>query len=386
MRPLDGIKVIDFTQAHAGSLCTMYLADFGAEVIKIERPGSGDMCRNWPPFRDGASLYFSFLNRGKKSITVNASNPKGKELLLELVGDADVVCENFKAGNMDRLGLGYEQLRLANDRIVYASLSGYGANGPLKGLPAYDLMLQCQSGIAHLTGERSGIPIKAGQAIGDHLSGIYLANAICLALIARAATGQSQRVDISILDSIFSILGGAVLDYSGNGVHHKRNGNTSPWHAPCDVFQTVTGFAALDVTNELEWNGFCQTIGRQDLLADESLDNSEKRVRNYESGLKKIIGDYMATRSLDEVVEAFNRNSVPCSAVMDAGDLVDNPHHKVRNTFITVDGKATGSVTMPGISIKLGNAPGSVLSGAPALGEHNSEILQQYGYEEDEII
>ena len=205
MGPLEGIKILDFTQAHAGSLATMLLADFGAEVIKIERAGVGDLARYWEPIKNDESGYFAFLNRNKKSISLDANSAEGKEIIFTLVKEVDVVCENFKYGSMERLGFAYETFKNINPKIIYASLNGFGQTGVMKNTIGLDLQLQAMSGIMAETGKDAGIPIKIGAALGDHISGIYMALAVNLALINMKKNGVGQRIDISILDSLCSI-------------------------------------------------------------------------------------------------------------------------------------------------------------------------------------
>lgn len=243
MKPFAGIRVVDFTQAHAGSLATMLLADMGAEVIKIERAGSGDLARYWAPFRDGNSGYYAFLNRGKKSMSLNLTTPEGKEIVHRLLATADVVCENFKYGSMERMGLTYEVMREIKPDIIYASLNGFGQTGPMKKTIGLDLQLQAMSGIMDATGAADGDPVRVGVAFGDHLSGTYMALAISLALMERKRTGQGQRIDIAILDALFSLhrqrLAGALPAC--------RLGNRSPEYAPCDGFRTKDGWLLIQV-------------------------------------------------------------------------------------------------------------------------------------------
>ena len=202
MKPLTGVKIVDFTQAHAGSAATMLLSDFGAEVIKIERKGVGDLARYWEPIENGQSGYYVYLNRGKKSVSINASTPEGREILFRLIKEADVVCENFKYGSMERMGLSYETIKKVNPSIIYASLNGFGQYGIMKNAIGLDLQLQAMSGMMDRTGFAEGTPVKAGAALGDHVSGLYLALAINLALIHRKATGEGQMIDIAILDAL----------------------------------------------------------------------------------------------------------------------------------------------------------------------------------------
>ena len=230
MGPLKGIKILDFTQAHAGSLATMLLADFGAEAIKIERAGVGDLARYWEPLKNGESGYFAFLNRNKKSISLDAFSREGKEIIFKLVKEVDVVCENFKYGSMDRLGFDYETLKGINPGIIYASLNGFGQSGVMKNVIGLDLQLQAMSGIMEATGLAQGPPARVGAALGDHISGTYMAMAVCLALIHRQKTGMGQYIDIAILDSLCSILAEhpAVYSLEGKAAEKERGRAAAP--------------------------------------------------------------------------------------------------------------------------------------------------------------
>lgn len=385
MRPLEGIKIIDFTQAHAGSLGTMLLADFGAEIIKIERPGIGDLARYWPPFKGDDSGYYSFLNRGKKSITVNARSEEGKEIIKKLVSEADVVCENFKVGNMERLGLGYEDLKKVNPKIIYASISGYGITGPNKDLPSYDLMLQAMSGVMDLTGFADGLPTKVGPAMGDHFSGTYLANAVCLALIHREKTGEGQRIDIGILDALFSILDAAPAANSMGETSPKRIGNVNVSVAPSDTYKTKDGHVSISVNSNAEWEKLCLVIGREELIEDPRFITNEMRVKNYTTSLKGIIEEYIDGKDKEAIENKLREAGLACAAVLTIDEAVKHPQIKARNMLENVNDKALGDLTMPGIAIKLHGTPGKITGSAPLLGENTDEILETVGYGVEEI-
>ena len=256
MKPLEGVKIVDFTQAHAGSLATMLLSDFGAEVMKIERPGVGDLARYWAPMKDGNSAYYTYLNRGKKSISVNASSPEGKEIIFGLIKDADVVCENFKYGSMERMGLSYEEIKKVNPEIIYASLNGFGQTGPMKKTIGLDLQLQAMSGLMDRTGFPDGPPTKAGPAMGDQLSGTYLAMAINLALVHKKKTGKGQKIDIAILDCLFSILEAAPMTYCLTGSVPERVGNSYPSISPYDTFRAADGYVSIGISTDRQWQKF----------------------------------------------------------------------------------------------------------------------------------
>jgi CoA:oxalate CoA-transferase len=385
MRPLDGIKIIDFTQAHAGSLATMHLADFGADVIKIERPRIGDLCRYWPPFKEEKSAYFCFLNRGKRSITIDARSEEGKAIIKNLVRQADVVCENFKVGNLDRLGLGYDTLKEVNPNIIYGSISGFGTSGPLKDLAAYDLMVQSMSGIVDMTGFEDGPPTKAGPAIGDHLSGLYLANAICLALIYRARSGEGQRIDIAILDSLFSILEAAPITWALHQTKPTRSGNKDFAKAPCDTFAAADGYLSIAVTKDDQWQAFCRIIHREDLRSDPNYATNQARLAHYIPELRTVIREAVRGRICADLMSACRAVGIACAKVLSIREAVGLDRFRQRSMLVDVHDNEIGTIRMPGIAIKLSLTPGRIESSAPALGSHADQILSESGYSAEDI-
>ncbi len=386
MKPLTGVKVVDFTQAHAGSLCTMLLADFGAEVIKIERPGVGDLARYWSPFKNGSSGYYAYLNRGKKSIGVNGGTEEGRKILLDLIKDADVVTENFKYGSMERMGLSYEKIKEVNPEIIYASLNGYGQTGPMKQTIGLDLQLQAGSGLMDRTGFPDGAPTKAGPAMGDQLSGTYMATAIILALIAKKKTGKGQKIDIAILDCLFSILEAAPITYCMTGSVPERVGNAYPSISPYDTFKAKDGYVAIGISTDNQWKKFCDALGMDDLKADERYMTNESRGEHYESGLKQAIEKVTGTMSKFEIEEKLRAARLACGAVYTVSEAMETEQIKVRNMLTKVYDEGIGEeIRIPGTVIKMSETPGGFTEGAPNLGKHTRYYLEKLGYTEDEI-
>ncbi len=386
MKPLTGVKVVDFTQAHAGSLCTMLLADFGAEVIKIERPGVGDLARYWSPFKNGSSGYYAYLNRGKKSIGVNGGTEEGRKILLDLIKDADVVTENFKYGSMERMGLSYEKIKEVNPEIIYASLNGYGQTGPMKQTIGLDLQLQAGSGLMDRTGFPDGAPTKAGPAMGDQLSGTYMATAIMLALIAKKKTGKGQKIDIAILDCLFSILEAAPITYCMTGSVPERVGNAYPSISPYDTFKAKDGYVAIGISTDNQWKKFCDALGMDDLKADERYMTNESRGEHYESGLKQAIEKVTGTMSKFEIEEKLRAARLACGAVYTVSEAMETEQIKVRNMLTKVYDEGIGEeIRIPGTVIKMSETPGGFTEGAPNLGKHTRYYLEKLGYTEDEI-
>lgn len=385
MKPLEGVKVVDFTQAHAGSLATMLLSDFGAEVIKIERAGVGDLARYWEPMKEGQSAYYTYLNRGKKSISINASTEEGREIIFKLIKDADVVCENFKYGSMERMGLSYDEIKKVNSEIIYASLNGFGQTGPMKKTIGLDLQLQAMSGLMDRTGFADGPPTKAGPAMGDQLSGTYMAMAINLALVHKKKTGKGQKIDIAILDCLFSILEAAPMSYCLTGEVPLRVGNSYPSISPYDTFKAKDGYVSIGISTDRQWIKFCDALGMNDLKSDMRYATNESRGIHYESGLKEAIEKVTTTMSKFDVEKKLRDARLACGAVCTVTEAMNSEQIKTRNMLVEVDDKAIGKIKIPGTVIKMECTPGGFAEGAPLLGEHTTYYLKQIGYTEEKI-
>lgn len=386
MKILEGIKVVDFTQAHAGSLCTMILADMGAEVIKIERPGVGDLARYWGPFKNDSSGYYAYLNRGKKSIAVNGGTEEGKKILLDLIKDADIVTENFKYGSMERMGLGYDVLKEVNPEIIYASLNGYGQTGPMKEQIGLDLQLQAISGLMDRTGFPDGAPSKGGPAMGDHLSGTYMANAIVLALIEKFKTGKGQKIDIAIFDALYSVLEGNPVTVSMTGTINDRMGNADPTAAPYDTFETNDGYVAVGVSTDKQWFAFCEALGWDDLKNDERYFDNGARVRLYYEGLRAEIESRTKKMSKFDIQQKLWDNHVSAGAVYTVTEAMETDQVREREMLVKVFDEGIGEeIEIPGTIIKFSETPGGVECGAPAMGRDTVKYLSELGYTEEEM-
>jgi len=385
MKPFSGIKIVDFTQAHAGSLATMLLADYGAEVIKIERAGTGDLARYWEPMVGDDSGYYAFLNRNKKSMAINASDKEGKQIVYDLIKDADIVCENFKYGSMDRMGFDYDTIKKINPEIIYASLNGFGQTGEMINEIGLDLQLQSMSGLMDRTGFPDGAPTKVGAAFGDHLSGMYMATAINLALIHKTLTGKGQKVDIAILDSIFSVLEDAPIINELTGKNTSRVGNAYPSMAPYDTLKTKDGYVTVAVSTDKQWKMFCEALELTDLLSDSSYKLNEDRCTAYTEVLKPRLEKEFATMSKFDIEDKLTASGVSASAVRDVREIMKNEQIIAREVIQEVEDKRLGKISYPAPIIKLSETPGSIEHTAPLMGEDTEYYLKQLGYSEEKI-
>lgn len=384
-RPLEGIKVIDFSRALAGPYCTMLLADMGAEVIKIEVPGSGDESRAWgPPFIEGEAAYFLSINRNKKSITLNLKNEKAKAIAQKLVASADVLLESNRPGAMERLGLGYEEVKKINPKIIYASISGFGQTGPYRTRPGFDQVLQGYGGIMGLTGEKDGGPLKVGIAVTDIATGMFAAIGIVTALYHRQKTGVGQHVDASMLDGQVSWLTYQAGRYLASGEVPQRIGSAHPLIVPYQAFEASDGFINIGVGNDNLWKKFCEVAGLQDIVDEPKFSTNSKRVENRDA-VVEIIANVMKTRTMQQWLDILNDAGIPCGPIYTVDQVFNDPQVIARDMLVEVDHPKCGKIKVTGCPIKLSETPPEVVTAPPTLGQHNEEILKTLGYSETEI-
>lgn len=385
MKPLDGIRIIDLSRILSGPYCTMTLADMGAEVIKVEPP-TGDDTRLWgPPFVDTESAYFLSVNRNKKSIVINLKEEKGKEILLKMVQNADVVVENFRPGTLARLGLGYDVLKETNPRIILASISGFGQTGPYARKPGYDVIAQGMGGLTSVTGEPGQAPVKAGFSLADIGTGMWAAQGILLALFARQKTGEGQWVDASLLDTMISWQTYMAGNFFASGENPKPLGGAHPNIVPYQLFESSNGYFNIAVGNDNIWKKFCTALGEEHLINDQKYATNSDRVQNRNE-LVHYLQATFCTKTSKEWVELFEEAGVPCGPVLQFNEIYEDPHVLARDQLIEVEHPTAGKVKMTGIPVKLTATPGKVETAPPLLGQHTKEILSQFvGLNDKEI-
>jgi crotonobetainyl-CoA:carnitine CoA-transferase CaiB-like acyl-CoA transferase len=370
--PLSGVTVVDFTRVLAGPLCTMLLADMGAEVIKIEDPRHGDDTRDWAPFVGGWSTYFVSVNRNKKSVAIDLKSSEGREVLTDLIRSADVLVENFRPGTLARLGFGPEQARALNERLIYCSISGYGATGPRRDLPGYDLVIQAESGLMDVTGFPETGPTKVGVAITDCLAALYAVQGILLAHISRSRTGKGQFLDLALLDSAVSILGLPAGIVAATGTSPGRLGNAHPSLAPYEPYPARDGSVVVAVANPRLWTRFCAAVGLERLEHDPRFATNSVRLANRDA-LNVAIGEAFAGRTVDSLIERLTAAGVPCGRVRTVEDVLADPQLAARQMLVDIP-TADGSVKVPGNPVKLSAIVARAPTPPPRLGEHTDEF------------
>ncbi len=369
----------------AGPFTGMLLADMGADVIKLEIPGKGDDSRQFPPFIGEESMYYVNLNRGKRSITINLKSEEGKRIFKDLVKECDILLENFRPGTMDRLGLGYEDLKRDNPGLVYAAISGFGQTGPYRTRPGYDIIGQAMGGLLSITGWPDGPPTRSGTAIGDILSSLFCTIGILGALKVREQTGKGQLVDVSLVDSVFAALENIPQMYYVKDHVQERIGNRYEFIYPYDTFRTKDGWVVIGIANDSLWARFLNASGL-DLKDDTRFDSNPKRVENH-APLKEAIEEWTKDQTKDEIVQLLIENGIPGCPIYDIKEASDDPHIGGHRKMIQdLEQPGLGKVTVQGNPIKMSLTDPQPRGPAPSLGGNTFEVLNKIlGISEDQF-
>ncbi|MFH1807008.1 MAG: CaiB/BaiF CoA-transferase family protein [Pseudomonadota bacterium] len=394
---LSGIRVLDLSRVLAGPWASQTLADLGAEVIKIERPGAGDDTRGWgPPYAKDANgkdtteaAYYLSANRGKKSLTVDITRPEGQEIIRNLAAKSDVVIENFKVGGLAKYGLDYASLRAVHPALIYCSITGFGQDGPYKDRPGYDFMIQAMGGLMSLTGapdsEPGGQPVKVGVAVADIFTGLYATIGILAALHHRQAGGEGQYIDLALLDVQTAILANQAMNYLTTGTAPGRLGNAHPNIVPYEAFPTADGYLILAVGNDSQFKSFCAVAGLVGVADDDRFATNRARVANR-AALVPLVRRAMVQKTTDQWIDLLETANVPCGPINTLDRVFDNPQVQHRATVRTLDHPTAGTVPTVANPLKFSATPIVYDTAPPMLGQHSDDVLREVaGLSDDQI-
>lgn len=378
--PLSGLRVIELGQLIAGPFASKMLGEFGADVIKVEPPETGDPLRTWRMLHDGTSVWWAAHARNKRSITLNLREPEGQDVIRQLAKDADIVIENFRPGALEKWGIGFKDLHAINPKLIMLRVSGYGQTGPYKDRPGFGVIGEAMGGLRYLTGEPGRPPVRTGVSIGDTLSGLHGVIGVLMALRHREQQGGvGQEVDVALYESVFNMLESVLPEYSKFGAIRQPSGASMPGIAPTNAYLCKDGKYALIAGNgDSIYKRLMEMIDRADLANDPKLARNTGRAENSDL-IDAAISAYTAQHSLDDVLTAMNAAGVPAGKSYDAADIANDPHYQARDMILNAT-LADGSVVqVPGIVPKLSKTPGQITRAAPALGEHTTEVLESLG-------
>ena len=382
---LYGMRVLDLTRVLAGPYSTMILADLGAEVIKVELPEVGDESRFFGPFQNGESAYFSSVNRGKKSITIDLRTSQGSDIVRRLLKDCDVLVENFRPGSMDRFGLGYDQLSRSHPHLVYASISGFGQTGPYANRPAYDVIIQAMGGISSITGNPGESPVRVGSSIADLSAALFGAIGILAAWGNAKGTGLGQHVDVSMLDCQMAMLENAIARYYIEDSIPGPIGSRHPTITPFQFFRASDGYIVLAVGNERLWNQLCCTLDANELITDSRFVDNVSRSANQQD-LERILQEYFIRHSVEYWLENLGGEGIPCGPIQDIEQICNDPQIAEREMLIEIEHPIAGLQKMPNSPLKFSRSKIELTTPSPILGEHTEEILRSMlGIKEEEL-
>ncbi|GGY02873.1 CoA transferase [Litchfieldella qijiaojingensis] len=381
---LDGIRVIDLTRVISGPFCTQILGDHGAEVIKIEPPGRGDVLRVQGNIVNGFSWYFAQFNRNKRSLTLDLRSDEGKAILCRLLEEADVLVENFRPGVMAKMGLDDETLRKRYPRLVVGRINGFGSSGPYRDRPAYDFIAQAMSGFMGVNGPSDGEPMRAAPPISDMVASQNLAFGVCAALVRRERSGQGDIVETALTNGLISMMGYLAAEFFATGQVPARTGNDHPMLYPYGLFKANDGEVAIAPSNDIMVERLLEALDMLHLLEDERFSDNARRMANREA-LREILTGVTERRSVDEWIEHLNRAGVPCGRVYSLRETFEDPQVQAQHMKIELDQGEFGRVPTTGFPVKMSEAPAAVHHSVPRLGEHSREVLLELGFDEAEV-
>ncbi|MEC5324064.1 CaiB/BaiF CoA transferase family protein [Aurantimonas sp. A3-2-R12] len=383
--PLEGMKVIELAHIMAGPVCGMMLADMGADVIKVEKPEGDDSRRFLPPDIGGESAAYMMMNRNKRGVVLDLKSDDGKAVLRRMLETADVVIENYRMGTMEKLGLGYEDLRKANPGLIYCEISGFGRSGPYASRGGFDLIAQGMSGLMSITGEGPGRPpVKSGAPVTDITAGILAALGCSSAYARKLQTGEGQKVDTSLFEAGITHTYWQSAIAFATGVSPGPLGSAHPLNAPYQAFQTADGWITVGAANQKNWERMLAVVGAQELANDQRFSNNSGRMQNL-AALENILNGYFSRQSSAEWLERLETAGVPAGPVLDVGEMHRDPQTLFREMVVETEHPKAGPVKAIGLPIKFSETPGGVTRPAPLLGEHSREVLSQAGYDDKAI-
>lgn len=382
---LQGVRVIEMGQLIAGPFAGKTLGEFGADVIKIEAPGSGDPLRNWRLIKDGTSVWWQVQSRNKRSIALDLRSPEGQDIARKLIAEADVLIENFRPGTLERWGLGWDELSSVNPGLVMLRISGYGQTGPYRDLPGFGAIGEAMGGLRHLTGEPGRVPVRCGISIGDTLAALHGTIGILTALYHRKVNGgKGQVIDVALNEAVFNVMESLIPEYSAFGAVREAAGSALPGIAPSNAYRCSDGYVLIAGNGDSIFKRLMQTIGRDDLGAAPDLADNAGRVARADE-LDQAIEAWTLTQPVQHVLESLGAAGVPAGKVYTAQDIAEDPHYRARDMILSQTTRDGYEVEVPGVVPKLLGTPGTVRSSAPGLGDDTDDVLRELGYSTQDI-
>jgi formyl-CoA transferase len=382
---LQGVRVIEMGQLIAGPFAGKTLGEFGADVIKIEAPGTGDPLRNWRLIKNGTSVWWQVQSRNKRSIALDLREAEGQALARQLIAEADVLIENFRPGTLEGWGMGWEELRQLNPGLVMLRISGYGQTGPYRDMPGFGVVGEAMGGLRHLTAEPGRVPVRVGVSIGDTLAALHGVIGVMMALYHRKVNGGAgQVIDVALHEAVFNVMESLIPEYSAFGAVREPAGSALPGIAPSNAYLCRDGYVLVAGNGDSIFKRLMDTIGRPDLGNAPDLANNAGRVKRV-AEIDAAIGAWTQTRSIQEVLDALNAARVPVGRVYTAKDIFEDPHYRARDMILTQHTRDGDDIAVPGIVPKLSGTPGQIRSSAPHLGDDTDSVLQQMGLQPEQI-